>query len=117
MAYSGTSVAAGVLVAVIGITPLGILLERSGTPADPTTTSTAPIVAEAPSTTVVEEQPPDMTGVPPEVARVLAARGYTQSLAPQDALAELPASVVRVLTEAHAVLTIAQDGSSTGSGG
>jgi hypothetical protein len=99
------SLLAPLVVAVIGLIPLGVLAST------PTRDASLPVVAftqqslpERPQeTVVVTTPPPTIDGVSAEVARVLAAQGF----AAREVVPELPASVVAVLRDRNVVLTVA----------
>lgn len=105
---------ASIVIALFGLLPLGLMAMDSAaapstvTVADPTTTAATPtdVALEQPAVgtqTVVTTPVPRITGVSDEVARVLAANGF----AAQEAVEGVPESVVRLLSERGAVLTIA----------
>lgn len=108
-----------VVIAGFGLIPLGLMAmtpSETQTPlADaPTTTSVAEF-ADLPAPrmealdqrarTVITTPVPQIDGVTEEVARVLAANGF----AGEAAVDGIPASIVRVLVDRGAVLTIAVD--------
>jgi hypothetical protein len=89
---------------VVGLVPLGVVATTSASDRAATTVAITqlPSPTPAPKAVVVTTPPPEIDGVSDQVARVLAARGF----AAQEAVDELPESVIAVLQHFHAVLTI-----------
>lgn len=105
---------ASIVIALFGLLPLGLMaMDSTATPdamtvEDPTPPAATPtdVVLEQPAAgaqTVVITPVPRITGVSAEVARVLAANGF----AARETVEGVPESVVRLLSERGAVLTIA----------
>lgn len=109
MSTNSTSIASGVLVALLGIIPLLWLVSSGDTSeessAPPSTVPAAPVAAES-SETIVTTPPPAIEGLPESITRVLVTNGY----ASQEAVDELPGSVARTLARADIALTIAEEG-------
>ncbi len=97
---------APLMIALIGIIPLGLIAAARGPSAEPTTTEAAipdSLPEPGPEQVVVTTPPPVIGGVSEEIARVLAAQGF----AAEQTVAGLPDSVTAVLREHGVVLTVA----------
>ncbi|MFQ5555446.1 MAG: hypothetical protein ACE5GC_08775 [Acidimicrobiia bacterium] len=90
-----------------------LLLSRTETPPVPEASLSPPtvVVSEtAPPTIVHLETPaPQVEGLTAVVSRVLAARGFAESVQPDAISEELPPSVVRLLIERGVALSVAED--------
>ena len=103
-----TSVVAGLTVAAIGVVPLLWLAtthEQPGSSSPTATMATSPVASSEspPSEIGAEAQPPEIAGLSESVTRVLVSHGFAGS----DGLDELPASVARVLADRGITLTVA----------
>ncbi|MEA1901929.1 MAG: hypothetical protein U9N56_00215 [Actinomycetota bacterium] len=109
MVLNSTSIAAGVVVAVLGAVPLLLIVVSSQSeeaPQIPTTSIPAVNVAELPKETVFTTPPPQIEGLTESISRVLAVNGF----AVEETIEELPPSVIRTLSERDIALTIAEGG-------
>jgi hypothetical protein len=112
------SLLAAAIVTIAGLVPVIWLLsspsETSVVPEDVAVVTTT--TATVPATTVyVEPVPPlDVAGLDPAVARVLQANGYAEKLGEAGLQDQLPDAVVRVLIDHDAVLTVVEDGPTSG---
>ena len=108
MSDTSTSIAAGVLVAVLGAIPLSWLVTTEGAGEEPAPSTTLPVAIEStlPAETIVTTPPPEIEGLPESITRVLMVNGY----AAEEAANELPDSVTRTLVDRGIALTIAEEG-------
>ena len=113
MADRAGSILTPLVIAAMGLVPLA-LMASGATPEGAAVTAPDPIVIEAPATTtsavpvdpvelVITTPAPTISGVSDEVARVLAAQGFSS----EEAVAGLPDSVTALLRDRGVVLTIA----------
>lgn len=124
MSSESHSMLTPVVIALMGLIPLGLMAMAASTPGPLEAVAPPPVittVAVSPSTTVpggeiwdrpvaretvITTPPPVIDGVTESVARVLANAGF----AGEETLTELPASVIRVLRDRNVVLTVAVPG-------
>jgi hypothetical protein len=113
MARESQSILAPVVIAAMGLVPLGLMAGGTTAHPEPVVVQEPAVVNAVTETTiatptevVITTPAPTLTGVSDEIARVLAAEGF----AAEETVVGLPDSVVDLLNESGVVLTIAVEG-------